>query len=870
METATIMVASSITTLLLLTTIAVRCGELQDSSADAKASKPEVKPARVDQYGDPLPEGAVARFGSIRFRHAALADYVFVDGGKTVLTAGGDRVLRFWDVASGRQMRQIQWQETTSPELAAAREVDMERIRLGLRKRALSPDGKLFAERTLTLRSRETGEIVKRRTGKDVGAIAMYQLFSPDGKTLLSATEEGTLQLWNHETNALRRLELPAPRNNRDPVDARFSKDGKWLVVGGEWFPRPYIVELPAQRMSYQLAADASNFAVSPDSKHLVVTSTQGAGQPGTAVCTFDLPTGKEVNRFHVGRSSDRFINLAFSPDGKSLVCGSRDNTYVVDHATGQVLRKIPDHAEHLRFTPDGKWIAGVACCDPEIEGGSHLRFWEIATGNECDPRPGDLRSFKAFSPDGRILASAEPSHRRVCLWDTSTGKLVRRLAAHGESFPCCSLIFSRNGQILTALQSNGDIESWSLADGSSGSSKRLERDPDSDGFSNMWISPDGETAYTLEFVVRLMPEVRIAHWEAATGRLLKRWEFGESPGWPGFFSADGKGLAIMLKNGISIVDLKTGLSPCQLRNSSPVMHVDGYEPSRDFRLIVGRRILAPGFRIWETLTGKDVTSVTPPQVNDLTMLPDNRTVLTTDGGTVYAWDVSTGKEQGHWQLPWSTAADPREPSVTLLSCPDRNRTVTLFPDGTCLIWDLARLLKTKERSPPSLDSKQLASLWQDLEGELAAKPYAAIWKMSDNPAATVPFLRDHLRPVQPADSGRLRQLVRDLDSDQFKVREDATKQLIDAGQGAAWAFKEALNKKPSLESRRRLEDLQRRTYGPIQVPSTLRNLRAIAILEEIGTKEARDLLRREADGTPYVTETTEAAAALERLKWRP
>ena len=51
---------------------------------------------RADLYGDPLPEGAVARMGSVRFRHAGLSDYVFLPGGKTVLTSGSDRVLRFW------------------------------------------------------------------------------------------------------------------------------------------------------------------------------------------------------------------------------------------------------------------------------------------------------------------------------------------------------------------------------------------------------------------------------------------------------------------------------------------------------------------------------------------------------------------------------------------------------------------------------------------------------------------------------------------------------------------------------------------------------------------------------------------------------
>ena len=55
----------------------------------------------------PLPDGAVLRMGSTRLRHAGLSVYAFLDGGKRVVTAGTDSVLRFWDTASGRQLREV-------------------------------------------------------------------------------------------------------------------------------------------------------------------------------------------------------------------------------------------------------------------------------------------------------------------------------------------------------------------------------------------------------------------------------------------------------------------------------------------------------------------------------------------------------------------------------------------------------------------------------------------------------------------------------------------------------------------------------------------------------------------------------------------
>src|SRR5262245_41248973 len=70
---------------------------------------------RADRYGDPLPEGAVARLGSVRLRHAGRPDHACLPGGKTVLTAGSDRMLRFWDLASGRQVRAVQLRGKAGP-----------------------------------------------------------------------------------------------------------------------------------------------------------------------------------------------------------------------------------------------------------------------------------------------------------------------------------------------------------------------------------------------------------------------------------------------------------------------------------------------------------------------------------------------------------------------------------------------------------------------------------------------------------------------------------------------------------------------------------------------------------------------------------
>src|SRR5262249_34589978 len=54
---------------------------------------------RLDRYGDPLPEGAVARMGTVRFRHAGLRSVAFSSDGKRLVTAGVDRNIALWETA---------------------------------------------------------------------------------------------------------------------------------------------------------------------------------------------------------------------------------------------------------------------------------------------------------------------------------------------------------------------------------------------------------------------------------------------------------------------------------------------------------------------------------------------------------------------------------------------------------------------------------------------------------------------------------------------------------------------------------------------------------------------------------------------------
>jgi hypothetical protein len=143
---------------------------------------------------------------------------------------------------------------------------------------------------------------------------------------------------------------------------------------------------------------------------------------------------------------------------------------------------------------------------------------------------------------------------------------------------------------------------------------------------------------------------------------------------------------------------------------------------------------------------------------------------------------------------------------------------------------------------------------------------------LAADPTRSVPFLAERLRPVARAEEKRLGRLIADLSSDQFAVRDRARAELEKLGEAALHALRTALATKPTLDTRRRLEQLidkqEREDWAPS--PERLRTLRALEVLERTGTSEARRVLEALARGAPGTRLTREAQAAHERLSSRP
>jgi hypothetical protein len=132
-----------------------------------------------------------------------------------------------------------------------------------------------------------------------------------------------------------------------------------------------------------------------------------------------------------------------------------------------------------------------------------------------------------------------------------------------------------------------------------------------------------------------------------------------------------------------------------------------------------------------------------------------------------------------------------------------------------------------------------------------------------------VPFLQKRLHPASsPAPEG-LDRLVRELDDERFEVRDRARQELGRVGPPAVAALRRALAGKPSLEVRRRVEQLLEELDRPAPGAEEMRVLRGVDALERIDGPEARQLLQTLTTGAPDAPLTAEAKAALRRLALR-
>jgi hypothetical protein len=319
-------------------------------------------------------------------------------------------------------------------------------------------------------------------------------------------------------------------------------------------------------------------------------------------------------------------------------------------------------------------------------------------------------------------------------------------------------------------------------------------------------------------------------------------------------FTADGKTAALATGKAVYLVDVTSGK---ELRKVDGLESVGRIALSPDGKtLAAGVGVFDKALLLWDAATGRELHRIEKiDYVSAVTFSPDGHYVAAASGwrgaSTIYLWETATRIEvlrlRGHGTFVNALAFSP-----------EGTRLASALRDGTALVWDLA---PQPDRTGPAKDP---AGLWTDLAGNDAARTHRAVCLLTRAGERAVAFLKDRLRPAPELDRKRLERLFADLDSKDFTTREAASDELAKLGEQAEPAIRGLLAKKPSPEVCKRLEAIR-----GIRHPEVSRQVRAVQVLERIGTKEARQVLKALAKGAPAAPLTREAAASLERLARR-
>jgi WD40 repeat protein len=485
-----------------------------------------------------------------------------------------------------------------------------------------------------------------------------------------------------------------------------------------------------------------------------------------------------------------------------------------------------------LAFAPDGKHLVRVT------DRGT-VAVYEVATGKEVLAKTVPDRHVKggpssygshrlAFSPDGRLLATAW-NDGAILVWKLPTGEEARRLTAFEKGATCVA--FAPDGKTLAAGSADGRVRVWDAATGRVLTTFKAHKDS---VHSLTFIRGgkalvSGGTAGEGDANVYFGGSDRARVWDPATGREL--------------LALPGLGDHV------------------RLTPDERLLAVGGY------KMIVTK--FPDGFtsdsrpQIWvgDAATGKERFLLTNAGVQPV-FAPDGRTLTSVSADlTVRVWETATGKEVLAVPLPLG-ARTGRTAAVQAFSADGRLLSAALY-DGALRVWDVnwPGLYLPQPLAEPD-------KTWAALSAD-APTAYRAMAGLLRSPDKAVPLLKDRLRPAADQ-SDLVRKRLADQDSPRFAVREAAAKELEKVGAGAVPLLRQALAKKPTAEVRKQIETLLDALEGLSPPAEELRALRAVQVLEGVGTAEARKALQALAEGWPAARQTQEARAALKRLASRP
>ena len=569
---------------------------------------------------------------------------------------------------------------------------------------AFSPDGKYILtgsqDGTARLWDPENGQEIRQFIGHKGGVSAAA--FSPDGKLVLTGGNDQTIRLWDTQTGQ----QLQMFNDSNGVTAVAFSPDGKLLLTnGGNKAARLWDIEASQLIREFLGHTDfVSDVAFSPDGQYVLTGSFDRTAR------LWETATGKELHVFAGHTQHSAVTSVAFSPDGTSVLTGNADQTAQLWNAqSGQETFSFTGHAKSINdvaFSLDGKYVL-TASEDKSV------RLWDAQNGQEVRRFVGHQAGVRAvaFSPDGQYVISAG-ADQTARLWATP-GYLSPRIF-RGHSKGVNSVAFSPDGKYALTGSEDATARLWDVATGKEirtfvGHTKAIKSvafshdgkyvlTGSNDNTARLWKTETGQTVYTLssestngvvnvafspdnQYMLTLGVSFRGEHVFWDIKSGQKVRVFPDGPS----TNEIGSALAFTpdgkyLLSGPLLFDLETG---------KEVNYFVGYAAyslalSPDGKYVLTGNKEEKTARLWEFATGREIRTFIKQmgEVYGVAFSPDGKYALAgLDNNIAYLWDMATGQELREF-------IGHSGPVKSVAFSPDGKYILTGSDDGTARLWD--------------------------------------------------------------------------------------------------------------------------------------------------------------------------------------
>ncbi|MEN0004652.1 MAG: WD40 repeat domain-containing protein [Bacteroidota bacterium] len=414
----------------------------------------------------------------------------------------------------------------------------------------------------------------------------VFALLAPNGKTLLTYGRSKKLKLWDANSGQFIR-EIMMPEHVRS---VRYSSFGNYLMIN-LWYKGQTLIDTLGNTLAFFHTTEEEIEAIdiSTDETQLAVIP-----QYGEEISIYDLTTKRLLTTIE-REGKYRYKSIRYAPSGASLLVGSfksdRGKIQLLDTKSfnelysDQVLEKRGAMGK-VGFSPKGNY-----CYARSVPGGTYL--WNISERK----RIGSINGHAQYAENSKFYPAKEKLltfGKEVHLWDVNTGLIQLSLPAqkkyrHAKLSP-------KGDKILTQSEEDGAIVIWDSNTGEQlhvlSGTERFQY------FSDLRFSPDGG------HILGLLSKGVFFDWRLSDGALEKKQVAPRVS--RGKISPNGSIIAMTLERQATI----------------SVIDVSGKRMDRD---LVGHQ----------------------ESVKSLTFSPDGSLLLSRDGNnTIKVWDMETGEEK--------------------------------------------------------------------------------------------------------------------------------------------------------------------------------------------------------------------------------